>query len=215
MILDRIIEFVDSIDMSVVFRSRFRFLGVLISNSRPWTISQIVEVNFELPFWELFRASLLVVAYTLRYIIGALVVLLVICVASLIVYNSDSPWASWAGLLWNFLPPVLVGGWPTLILLAPIMTFVRSRAAFKRSGGGSQRCVFSEDGIRVESSIGNADLKWKAFSRVRESRKFFFLYSTPNYAVLIPKRAFADKSAEAQLRSLIRTHVPKFKLRDD
>jgi hypothetical protein len=74
---------------------------------------------------------------------------------------------------------------------------------------------FSDEGIRVESSVATADLQWVAFRRVIETRSAFLLLPTSNLAHTLPLRCFAGEADVKTARELFRMKIPQAKLHRD
>jgi hypothetical protein len=110
--------------------------------------------------------------------------------------------------------PLVMGGIPTLIILVPLVAFVRSWRMLRAVGmDGKRHYVFSGDGILIRSRLASADVKWEAYLEVRETRRYFLLYAAPGFANVLPKHCFIDQASVAEFRSLVRTHARKFRLR--
>ena len=65
----------------------------------------------------------------------------------------------------------------------------------------------SEDGVYMESSTFDANLKWGLFLRFLESDRVFLLYQTNRMFNLLPKSAFAPGEIE-EFRQLARRKLP-------
>ena len=72
---------------------------------------------------------------------------------------------------------------------------------------------FSPTNVEICSSTGDANLNWTAFLEALETRSHFFLYPQAQVAYVLPKRCFAGASEIGELRSLLRSAIPKAKLR--
>jgi len=118
-------------------------------------------------------------------------------------------------VLLDWLYPALIGGGATVLVMVPVMAYVRARMIWKKFAGFKSHYILSGEGVQVKSAMGNADLNWEMFSLARENRRFFFLYSIPGLANLIPKRVFATTAEVEGFRSLLRAHVKKVSLRKD
>ena len=173
-----------------------------------------IEVDVDLGLRELFRASLSIMIYNLRYLIGGVAILAAIYVASVLAASSDTAAAGIAEAIESLTLPLLLGGLPTVVILIPVFAFVRSRQVLKAEGmDGKRHYVFSDAGIAVQSRLASAEVKWEAYSQVRETRHYFLLYAAPGFANVISKRSFANQSSIAAFRSLVRAHARKVKLR--
>ena len=188
------------------------------------TPTPTVEVEFSLSLRELFAANLSMLLGRIRYLFYIIGVCAVIYAISLAPQYLPEPSADYVYaiasrlnpyVLLDWLFPGLAGGGVIVLIMIPAVAFLRARSVKKNFGADKSRYVFSEDGVTVQSALGNANLKWKMFQQVRENRQFFFFYSVPGMANLVAKRSFATLEQREEFRSLIRSHVKKFKLKDD
>jgi YcxB-like protein len=73
---------------------------------------------------------------------------------------------------------------------------------------GPTRWIFSDNGIETYGPTAQAEMKWKAFTRVRETKRQFLLYPQDNIAYVIPKHCFQTEIEIGRLREMIRRCVP-------
>lgn len=188
------------------------------------TPTPTVEVEFGLSLRELYAANLSILLGRIRYLLYIMGICVVICAVSLAPKYLPEPFADYvyavasrlnlyALLDWLF--PGLAGGGVTLLVMVPAAAFLRARSIKRKFGADKSRYVFSADGVNIQSALGNANLKWEMFQQIRENRRFFFFYSVPGMASLVPKRSFATPEQREEFRLLIRSQVKKFKLKDD
>jgi hypothetical protein len=71
---------------------------------------------------------------------------------------------------------------------------------------------FSDGGIHVKSSVAEADIQWKAFREVVETRTAFLLFPASNLAHTLPLRCFGSGATIQAARGLFRANVPKARL---
>src|SRR5262249_53692059 len=148
--------------------------------------------------------------YALRYLIGAVMLAVLVFLVCWLVVPASSPWRETADSLCDWLYPLLLGAVPAMIILIPLMPFVRARKLFKIKGIEGERVyVFSDEGIKITTALGSASLKWGVFSLVKETRRYVFLFSGPYFANIIPKRCFVDARDIEQFRSLVRSHATR------
>jgi hypothetical protein len=172
-----------------------------------------IVVDVDLGFGDLYKATLRISVYVLRYLVGAVALLVLLYGISLIVGSGRTSWGISADALAQWLYPVLVGAVPTTIVMIPLMAFLRARMFLRAAGGdGKRRYSFSRDVVKIESRLANAEVKWPAFLQVRESRNCFLMYSAPGLANILPKRFFPDRASMEEFRSLVRANVRRAKL---
>jgi hypothetical protein len=172
----------------------------------------VVDVN--LGFGDLYKATLRMSVYALRYLLGAIVLLALLYVMCLVAGRAQTSWSTDADALGQGIFPLLVGAVPTAIIMIPLVAFIRVRMLLRSEGAdGNRRYTFSDEGMRIESRLANAEVKWLAFRQVRESRNYFLLYIAMGLANVLPKRCFANEGDINSFRSLVRQQVPKVKLR--
>jgi len=176
--------------------------------------SENIELQVDLRFGELYRATLLMAIRGLRYLWIALVALVVLYAAGILYIWLVGPLNESVFGIEQWVATVLVGGVPTAILLTPIVIYIRARQFFRAEAGSlTRRYVFSSSGIDVQSPQVSAQVQWSAVREVRENRKFFFLYLLPTMANVLPKRCFASDATLNDFRTTIRANVKKTRLR--
>lgn len=173
-----------------------------------------IDVAVDLTFGDLYKATLGISIYFLRYLIGGIALIAVAWAVCFAASASHSSWSDNADALSQWLFPLVVGAVPTALILIPIVPLFRVKQLLRAEGmDGKRHYVFSDEGIRIESRLANADVKWPAYRQVRETRQYFLLYAAPGFANIVPKRNFSGDAAVAEFRSLVRTKVKKFSLR--
>jgi YcxB-like protein len=173
----------------------------------------VVDVN--LGFADLYKATLRMSVYALRYLLGAIVLLVVLYAICFVVATAQISSSANADALGQWLFPLLIGAVPTVIIMIPLVAFVRVKMLLRTEGAdGKRRYTFTDAEIRIESRLANAEVKWPAFRQVRESKNYFLLYIAMGLANVLPKRFFSDQASVEEFRSLVRAHVRKVKLRN-
>jgi len=55
----------------------------------------------------------------------------------------------------------------------------------------------------MSSPLASSEIAWSGFHAVREDGRFFFFYTTPRYAAVLPKRALKENEI-AELRVFLK-----------
>jgi len=116
----------------------------------------------------------------------------------------------WYQISQNFKPLMWCLLFPFFLVFVAPWFVVRKFFKDGRNAAGT-RFQFSEEGVKIQSSIGTADLNWTAFLRGQETKSCFLLYPTNNIARVIPKRCIASADDIRSLRELFRRHIPQFR----
>lgn len=173
-----------------------------------------IEVEFDLTFWETYRAIFRMALHALRYlilIVGLAVLTFLIC---LCIYNTNLSWRDRAEAVDVWLYPYLLGGVPTLVVLIPVVTLARAwKIRRTPSVSGKRRYTFSDEGIKIEFGAATSDLKWPFYTRIKETAAFFLLFVTGSFCNIIPKRCFIDSTQLDSFRSLVRARAQKYSLK--
>lgn len=173
-----------------------------------------IEVDFDLTFGELYRATLSIMLYVLRYLVLGIVALGTIYAVCSIVGSKLYSWSPDAGALADLLFPFVIGSVPTALIFIPVVAFVRAKQMLRSEGGhGRRHYVFSEEGIEVESNVASAKVKWAAYMQVRETGQYFLLYAAPGFANVVPKRHFPNPDTISAFRAIVRRQARKFRLK--
>ena len=174
-----------------------------------------IEVNVDLPLRDLYRASISIIAYALRYVTAFVILVTAACLFCLLYTSLGFPRNEWVDSIGETLLPFLVTV-PIVVLAIFVVPYFRARNMLRAEGmNGRRRYIFSTEEVTVESPLANAIVKWPAYRRVQETSSYFLLYSASNFANVIPKRCFGSKADISSFRSLVRQQVPKVKLRHD
>lgn len=63
---------------------------------------------------------------------------------------------------------------------------------------GKHRMKLDDTGVLEATAVGEQRTSWAGINRVEQSQDYFYIYTTPSAAFVIPRRAFADaRDAEA------------------
>jgi hypothetical protein len=174
-----------------------------------------IKINFTLSLHELNRANRTIIAgklWTPRFLflIVLLIVLGIVVPAVLYWGNEDQ------------VRDATQNGWIVLIALAFLFVYLSyvtpytaARSSFKNNLAMRNPIYysFSDGGVKSETATGCAERLWIAFTRVRETKEFFLLYTSNTIAFPIPKRAFGGEQQVEALRDLLRRNVKVTKLR--
>ena len=113
----------------------------------------------------------------------------------------------------NGAPLFIIIEWTLTVVLAllagPFVLPLRVRQIFRTSPTlqESRRYSLSESGVHYDSQLLKCDVRWAAFSSIREGRRAFLLYySSYTSALVIPKRCFSTPSDVAQARVLFQNY---------
>lgn len=176
--------------------------------------SSKIEVEFDLRFWETYRAVFRMALFALRYLILLVFLAVLTLLICLFIYNSNSSWSNNAEAVYVWLYPYLAGAVPTLIVMIPFISLVRVWIIRRTpSVSGKRRYTFSDEGIKIEFDEATAELKWPFFTRIKETAAFFLLFVTGSFCNIIPKRCFVDSAQLDSFRSLVRARAQKYSLK--
>jgi hypothetical protein len=157
-----------------------------------------VSVTFNLKFWDFFVASLIAIRYS-----GALMIVHAIfplAGLSLIVVSSRGGH--------RFGPDEVI-----LIVLAfsftPLVTAVAVWAGRRgnKTGQGPFTYSFDAEGMHSSSSTFDLAIKWPAIRRVRQSKRFLFIFIAPSRAYCIPLKALIEQGVLEEVRSIAGQHT--------
>jgi len=65
----------------------------------------------------------------------------------------------------------------------------------------------SEEGVSDTGDHGQLTIRWSGIGRVREDEHYVYLYTQPDAALVVPKRAFADPAEARELVASARQRV--------
>jgi hypothetical protein len=66
----------------------------------------------------------------------------------------------------------------------------------------------ADEGVEIQSEVSSSRLRWEAFTKFREDRKVFLLYTQKSSAQFIPKRILSAEQI-VDLREIMNKHVKK------
>lgn len=68
---------------------------------------------------------------------------------------------------------------------------------------GQKELEFTEDRISFKTANSEGSSEWRTMKKLEESSTAFYLYMDTNMAMMVPKRAFDNKSNEDEFRELV------------
>ena len=168
-------------------------------------MDDLITLSTPVDFWTHYRASRAVIARTWNtYLAWAFffgIPLLVVIAMFFLHQDIAAPglfgWPAW-------LLPVL--GFLFMAVLMPLthMINIYSYRRRNRAVGSEQKYVLTPEAYSVSGSLFDTTLKWHAFIKARETRRFFLLYVSSRWAHFIPKAAITSANDMSAIRSLIR-----------
>lgn len=86
-----------------------------------------------------------------------------------------------------------------------IILFFSFKRAYRKSAFSKGKLYygFSDEEIEFEVPDSSGSLKWMAFKKVKDSKAFYFMYTSSVTALIIPKRAFESSTEHDAFRSLL------------
>jgi uncharacterized integral membrane protein len=99
---------------------------------------------------------------------------------------------------WIFPLLIMLVVWVGIIIWSFKRTYRKS--AFSK---GKVYYGFSDAAIEFTSPDSDGTLKWTAFQKVKESKAFYFMYTSNVTAIIIPKRAFDSTNDHDAFRNLL------------
>jgi hypothetical protein len=105
--------------------------------------------------------------------------------------------------LQQLLPMVFLSvGFPAFLYLTPRILATRIVRAMTRQGDAQVFYRFDADGVTIRSAGATASLAYRVLVKTREIDNAFLLYTTPQLANIVPKRAFTPQDLD-RLRALL------------
>lgn len=121
-----------------------------------------------------------------------------------------------------FIGFAVAGGAPVAVFLAGVLAVVlvplvlglqrwQWRRLFKRSPYLREAIegLVSEQGLRVQSSLGTGDFPWTLFTKYRETSDLILLYVAPNMFSIVAKELFGGEGDWQRTRGLIHERVKR------
>jgi hypothetical protein len=170
-------------------------------------------ISVKLTFWERYRVTAFLWFRTFRwFLLPVSVVTVTFFVLLAYVAFFPTPEQSFHQLAASFgATPYLMLAISIFFTAAPLL-FVALNYSNPRIREASQYKI-SEFGVAIEHPVGNANLKWEAFTRAIETKTFFLVFVPSGLAHTWPKRAFVDQGTARFVRELLRRNLKKTKLR--
>ena len=112
----------------------------------------------------------------------------------------------------EILPPVII-----FLLIFFVIYPLIYRHAFKsdKTLQEEQSWHLTKDGITIQNSHGNNNLRLEDFHRVRFGRKIIAIYISTQKALMIPRRCFSSKEEEQKIEDFIKANYVKSRSRKD
>ena len=67
--------------------------------------------------------------------------------------------------------------------------------------------TFEDDKLVISSKKNKSEISYESILKLEEDDKYFFIYTTPNQAILIKKDLFKDKSQIDEFRKFIKSKI--------
>jgi hypothetical protein len=126
--------------------------------------AKTIEVDVDLSFADFYKANLGLSVYSLRHLIGLILLVTIVWLICFAAGFSSYSWSENADALAQWLFPVIVGAISTFLILVPTVPFFRAKQMLRSDGDdGKRHYTFSENGIKVESRLGSANVKWASY----------------------------------------------------
>jgi hypothetical protein len=174
-----------------------------------------ISIAVKLTASEVYWASAVVTVRQLRkllWIWGSITTLFALM--ALITWLRPRAEADWHQMLQNGKPLMWFLLFPFFLVFVTPLIAVRQFFKDGRNAQGTQ-FQFGEGGVKILTSVGNADLNWTAFLRGQETKSCFLLFTTTSLARVIPKRCAASSEEIRSLRELFGRNIPQFRSRPD
>ncbi|HWD20819.1 MAG TPA: YcxB family protein, partial [Verrucomicrobiae bacterium] len=72
--------------------------------------------------------------------------------------------------------------------------------------------TFNAEGIRTKGAAFEQLIQWAGIVRVRQSKRFLFLFVSRSKALFIPVKALEDQSVLETVQEIVREHAPANKV---
>ena len=178
-------------------------------------LPETIEVEVDFRPGELYWGMLAMAVYVFRYLLLGIAVLSCVSLGGLLYGLLDAPMNGMADDVGLLLFPFVEGAVPAVVVLIPLIMFVRTRQVLRSEALSPVRhYIFSERGIDIKSQHINAQVQWTAVRRVRETKRFLFIFLAPQMANILPKRCVSSETALVSLRTMFRANVKKIRLLD-
>jgi len=95
-------------------------------------------------------------------------------------------------------------GFLFMAVLMPLHTMFNIYSYRRRNPSiGTQTWALTPDHYSVSGTLFDTTLKWDAFIKARETRRFFLLYISSRWAHFVPKSAIGSREQLSAIRALI------------
>src|SRR5262249_17399123 len=112
--------------------------------------SKPMVVDVDLSFGDLYKATLRISIYTLRYLLATVSLLLLLYSICLVSAGGQTSWSINADAVAQWLYPMLIGAVPTTVVMIPLITLIRVGMFWRAAGGdGKRRYCFSVDAVKI------------------------------------------------------------------
>lgn len=74
---------------------------------------------------------------------------------------------------------------------------------------GQREMTLTDSEFRVATPDSDTSYKWSAVTKLEESAKSYFLFTSTNQAIILPKRVAQTPAEQAELELLLRSKFPK------
>jgi hypothetical protein len=167
-------------------------------------VSDSLSFKYTLTEDDLVRASFAQILVGKRkwLLLAMLTVVLVLLAVSLFQGN-------WGGVFKLFASVALAG--VTILLLKHYVRWTVRKSPYI---GVELEMTASPDGLACNSSLGNSQVEWTAYTSVIETAELFLFRSGVVLCAAFPKQSFADPKEMSRFRDLIRARVPDARLLD-
>ncbi|WP_143304484.1 YcxB family protein [Chitinophaga vietnamensis] len=124
--------------------------------------------------------------------------------------------ATLAGFVFKLVTPgALAGVTAMVLLLGWVFWFLLPISIYNKAATFKDdiHLKYSDEGLLISTRSSNhpRSIGWNNFSRVVETKKFFFLYRDKKTFFLIPTSAFQSEEAYNHFASLLKTKVSNYK----
>jgi len=99
----------------------------------------------------------------------------------------------------------LAAGWGIFMWVTPWLT-ARTQYLQQPAARGPRTMELSSTGVHWRWDGGQADVEWKNFIRILESKNLFLLYTSPACFNIVPKRALTPEET-TEFRDLFERHL--------
>jgi hypothetical protein len=157
-----------------------------------------VSVTFSPTFSDLFLATLAITLYRKRLL--ALHAVFPLVGISMLIFVAFAGKPITFGMV--LIALVCVAFTPIMVALMLWSTRLKSKLT-----EGPITYRFDAIGMHLSNAVFSQTILWAALVRVRQSRRFFFIFIAPAYAHFIPVKVLRDQGVLDELRNLVSQHA--------